>query len=260
MDLIRLFKSISLECEALKDRVRYLIDDGHWPTDGAWKESVLRTMIRRTAPETITVGRGFVLSHDRQSTEIDILIYDSSYPVLYKEGDLVFISPAACKGIVEVKSRLTPATLRTASSKLADVAEFIRTNHRGPVFVGLFSYEFAGAQVDILPLLKEASEGEASRVIDHVVLGEGTFVKYWRRNPQDRVGDYGMWHQYMMHGLSAGYFIHSLVTSMAPTLTLGDGNNYFPREGKELNCVGRLKLVEDDNEDRPRARRRRTVK
>ena len=101
--------------------------------------TVLRTMIRRTAPETITVGRGFVLTQDHQSTEIDILLYDSSYPVLYKEGDLVFISPAACRGIVEVKSRLGLAKLQAAPSKLAAVAEFIRMSHLGPVFVGLMN-------------------------------------------------------------------------------------------------------------------------
>ncbi|MBU8977509.1 hypothetical protein JI752_015265 [Lysobacter sp. MMG2] len=38
------FRSIKLEMDALKGRVRQLIDDKHWLTDGEWKETVLRTV------------------------------------------------------------------------------------------------------------------------------------------------------------------------------------------------------------------------
>lgn len=40
------FKSLALELNALKDRVRNFIDDAHWLTDGEWKEAVLRAMLR----------------------------------------------------------------------------------------------------------------------------------------------------------------------------------------------------------------------
>ena len=52
MDLVRYFQSLTDECETLKDRVRHFVDDAHLPTDGEWKESVLRSMIKRSAPES----------------------------------------------------------------------------------------------------------------------------------------------------------------------------------------------------------------
>ena len=124
MDLVQYFQSLTYECEVLKDRVRHLIDNAHWPTDGEWKESVLRSMIRRSAPESVTVGRGFVVHQEGCSSQIDVLIYDNSMPILYKDGDLVFITPSACRGIVEVKSNTTLPAFRKAAVKLADNAEF----------------------------------------------------------------------------------------------------------------------------------------
>lgn len=66
------FRSISTELDSLKNRVRHLINDQHWQTDGEWKESVLRTIIQRSAPLNMTVGRGFIVDRDRSSTQIDI--------------------------------------------------------------------------------------------------------------------------------------------------------------------------------------------
>src|SRR5579859_865097 len=115
------FRSLTGECEALRDRVRHFIEDRHWLTDGEGKESILRTMIGRNAPGSVRVGRGFVVSHQNVSTQIDVLLYDASHPVLYRDGDLVFIPPAACRCIIEVKTSLSPGDLGEACEKLAKV-------------------------------------------------------------------------------------------------------------------------------------------
>ena len=60
MNIGNYFRALSKECEAYKDRVRHFINDAHWPTDGEWKESVLRNLIRRSAPN--------VLAHERELT------------------------------------------------------------------------------------------------------------------------------------------------------------------------------------------------
>lgn len=185
MNIEAYFRSLSDECATLKNRVRMLINDRHWPTDGEWKESVLRNMIRRSAPESLTIGRGFVVDHDRCSSQIDVLIYDNSLPVLYREGDLVFIAPSSCRAIIEVKSRLTVAQFREAAIRLADDAEFIRP--RGmevPLFTGLFSYEISTANTaGYLQATKDAANGNPLRIIDHAALGDTTFIKYWCSEP-----------------------------------------------------------------------------
>jgi hypothetical protein len=74
MDLPAYFESISAELQAIQNRVRLLIHDAHWPTDGELKESVLRSVLRRSASQTVTVGRGFVVEHEWCSTQIDVLL------------------------------------------------------------------------------------------------------------------------------------------------------------------------------------------
>ncbi len=85
MDTKKYFESLSLEYDALKNRVRNFIAGNHWLTDGEWKESVLRSMIKRTISNTFAVGRGFIVKKESSSGQIDILIYDASRPVLYRD-------------------------------------------------------------------------------------------------------------------------------------------------------------------------------
>jgi hypothetical protein len=77
MNMIEYHKSLNRELQALKDRVRNLMDDPHWLTDGEWKETVLRSVLRKHLPHSVQVGRGFVLTPSRCSKQIDVLIYDS---------------------------------------------------------------------------------------------------------------------------------------------------------------------------------------
>ena len=60
MNLENYFRSLGNEVEALKNRVRDLKDSTQWLTDGEWKESVLRNVLRRNLPESVGVGNGFV--------------------------------------------------------------------------------------------------------------------------------------------------------------------------------------------------------
>src|SRR5262245_53217196 len=119
MDIVTYYRSISDELDALKNRIRHMIADTHWPTDGEWKESVLRQILRRTASCNVTVGRGFVLDDDWSSTQIDVLVYDNTMPLLYRDGDLVFVTRSACRAIVEVKSMLNLSQFTAAAEKLA---------------------------------------------------------------------------------------------------------------------------------------------
>lgn len=240
MNIEAYFKSISSECSTLKNRVRMLIEDNHWPTDGEWKESVLRSMIRRSAPENLTVGRGFVVDHDRCSTQIDVLVYDNTLPVLYKEGDLVFVTPSSCRAIIEVKSRLTAAQFRSAAERLADDAEFIRPRGMGiPLFVGLFTYDIQAQGVTrFLQAVKESSNGNELRIIDHVALGESTFIKFWQRNPDGQnMKPYDHWHLYNLEQMSFGYFIHNLLAEVSRDPYARREPAWFPAQSKEANLV-----------------------
>lgn len=235
-----------MELQAVRDRVRHMIDDRHWPTDGEWKESVLRTMIRRSAPSTVSVGRGFVVTSQGATTQLDILVYDNSHPVLYRDGDLVFVSPAACRAIVEVKSRITASALRTSCKGLANAADFIRRGRGGSrTFVGLFSYEEQNVSPEAaLNALDLAAEGSGYRIIDHIALGDSKFIKWWRLNPLNSVRPHDSWHSYRLHQMAAGYFLHNLLMHLSPDVEQEGDAAWFPNESKEVHQSGERRLGE----------------
>ncbi|MDE3022818.1 MAG: hypothetical protein KGI54_13335 [Pseudomonadota bacterium] len=244
MNLEDYFQSLIDECETLKNRVRHLVNDAHWPTDGEWKESVLRSMLRRSAPESVTIGRGFVVHQDGCSTQIDVLIYDNSMPILYRDGDLVFVTPSACRGIVEVKSNTSHAEFRAAPKKLADNAELIRSRSSDfHIFVGFFSYDLRTANCQpFLQALNTVAEGQASRVIDHVALGSNALIKYWPSDPStDRATlGYDQWHLYNLNRMALGYFIHNLLLSVSKKLNAQRETTWFPRNSKEAYIESQL--------------------
>jgi hypothetical protein len=142
MSLAQYYKSLSSEMMALQNRVRELVADAHWLTDGEHKETVFRQALRRIAPRNLAVGRGFIVApnSDYVSTQIDVLVYDDTYPVRYREGDLVIIPPAACRAVVEVKTKLTNrATFRRHAEKQVLLLRELRgAGAEQEVFSGLF--------------------------------------------------------------------------------------------------------------------------
>lgn len=240
------FRSLSDECTILKDRVRLLINDRHWPTDGEWKESVLRSMIRRSAPESITVGRGFVVNHQQCSTQIDVLLYDNTLPILYKDGDLVFVTPASCRAIIEVKSTVSAAQFGAAAEKLAENAAFIRHDGMGiPLFAGIFAYDINASSRgnSLLSRLQGAAAGDDLRVVDHAAVGPSKFIKYWPSEPERSNRRYNAWHLYDLQRMAAGYFIHNLLSNVCRDPAARREDAWFPREGKETHLEATLEFT-----------------
>jgi hypothetical protein len=244
MQIEEYFRSISTELDSLKNRVRHLIRDAHWQTDGEWKESVLRTIFQRSSPSNLTVGRGFIVDRERSSTQIDILVYDNSYPVLYKDGDLVFISPASCRAIIEVKTSVTRQGFLNAARKLGENAALARGPgvRRRPVFVGLFAYE-ASNWNGMLDRLQDAAEGQRTRIVDHVSVGASQFIKFWTRDPATNQPPYQRWHEYDLNQMAQGYFAHNLVTELTPYDEARRELVWFPEEGKEVNLRASLEFA-----------------
>lgn len=106
MNIENYFKNLTIELESLKDRVRLYIEDAHWQSDGEWKESVLRTTLKRHLPKNVGVGRGFIVNFEQATTQIDILLYDNSKPILFQDGDFIIITPDSAKGVIEVKTKI----------------------------------------------------------------------------------------------------------------------------------------------------------
>ncbi len=231
MNLIEYHKTISTELNAVKNRIRQLMNNPHFPTDGELKESVLRSIIRRYIPGNISVGRGFIHNGERCSEQIDILLYSNDYPVLFREGDLVFITPDAVVGIIEVKTNLNFTTLRNAIQQLNSQVEIV-----GDIccFAGLFSYDYQGEYSEqILERIctETRVEGHGSR-INHIVLGNKLLFKYWSIDPITEV-PCSKWHAYELVELSYAYFINNLVANVSSSSVNANSRLWFPIHSKE---------------------------
>jgi hypothetical protein len=146
---VRYQQSIAAEFIALKDRVRFFIEDNHWGEDGRYKEIILMNFLRRVLPDNIAVGTGFVKNNYNQLTDqIDIIVYKKNDPKLFSEGDFVILMPESVLGIVEVKSKVNSQILCNRNQHGREILSTIDKCHRNGeiigrnnIFNGIFSYE-----------------------------------------------------------------------------------------------------------------------
>jgi hypothetical protein len=265
MNVSLYFGSLSQEVAALKDRIRYLINDQHWQTDGEWKESVLRSILRRHLPSSFEIGSGFLIAPGSSSKQIDVLVYDSSSPVLFRDGDLVFLASAAARVIVEVKAKIhSTSHLTEVLQKLADKSEFLYQQTPGdhfqarPPYIGLFAYEWDGrdAPAVLNALAKAASidrnRNPHARVVTHVALGPSFFVRYWERDPSgDRGANYSRWHAYHFDDQAFGHFIHTILHSISPEALGLNPDLWYPAGGKG-SAFATKGLYEGKEQKRPK--------
>ena len=234
-DFIEYQKSIASELRITQDRVRNLIGDAHWETDGEHKEAVLRRVIRAHISESLRVGKGFVCYRDGTSKQIDILITDRRKPTLFKDGELTLVTPDAVAAIIEVKTSQQGAQIRNTLSKLADDVEAIRKKNSQCV-AGLFIYSPPRPDpLETITMLHEVSRGRKKRVVDWVAEGPDTFCRFWSRGEDVHSPiKAGVWHSYVLRGLAQAYFVSNVVCDASGNVSAEMQFPWFPvRGGKE---------------------------
>jgi hypothetical protein len=246
------FVSITQEVTSLKNRVRHLIQGSHWLTDGEWKESVIRTMLRRHLPKQYGVGRGFILADAKRSTQVDVLIYDTSKPILHQDGELVIVTTDAVCGVIEVKTKLTRASMDETVDKLVDNIEFVNGRHgyENRVY-GLFAYEIDGIEPEqFLAKINNSALGSRYRRLNCACLGLSHFVRYWDCIPPGPPPKKpNVWRAYQVENMAPAYFLHNIFEHLCAESVLTNNSLWFPLEGKEQHRICELEFVA--NETRP---------
>lgn len=111
-NLAEFFGSTAIALKAQGQRVRNLIGENHWQSDGTYKERLLKHAIREIVPSTFKVGDGFLIyrkDKDRDdyevSRQIDVLVYDDRFVApIFGDGDFAIILAETALAAIEVKS------------------------------------------------------------------------------------------------------------------------------------------------------------
>ena len=137
--------SWATEIESRSDRVRSLIGDRHWGSDGNHKEFLIREFLTRYLPSPIRVGHGFVRSHSPDgncSPEIDVLVTNpSKYPLFFDEGGLQIAPVMSVRAAIEVKTTFGASQLTQALQRIGRIRHLIHSEHaRSDVWLGAIFY------------------------------------------------------------------------------------------------------------------------
>lgn len=225
---IEYHKSLTDELHALKNRIRNLSE--HWPTDGEYKEAALRTMLRRHLPKTLIVGRGFIVTARRSSSQVDLLVVDGNKPTLFSDGDLMFVTPDCVRAVIEVKTSLRASTeVEECAIKLSEVGKLCRTNGGKTPWLGIFAYEGTLQDSNLLLNAVEAAFCRTEVAINCLAYGKDLFIRYWKQRElelEETVNDPSVerWEAYHLDHLAPAYFIGNVVDALS---TLSRKNNAF---------------------------------
>lgn len=230
-------KSINEELQVIQNRVRNLIGRAHWGEEGRYKEAILRNVIRRFLPKNIGLGTGFILKEKGDEIEIshqiDIIVYDNTYPVLFSEGDFLITTPANVKGIIEVKTKLDTSKIIEDISKATDNGKLINNK----IFNGIFVYNEEGMiHENIISDLLKRTLKNSNGLVNHICLGKDIFIKFWPRNVQTNSKKrYGI---YKLESLAFSYFISNLLEQTSESKLEERWWFLYPiKEGKEEHCI-----------------------
>jgi len=226
-------ESITKELDVIKDRVRNLIGLSNWGEEGRYKEAILRNVIKRFLPNNMSIGTGFVIKGSEDegqvSSQIDIIIYDNTIPVLFSEGDFIITTCRNVRAIIEVKTKIRNNDFQQIVNKSKNNGKLIGNE----IFNGIFSYEYEDnvkAQC-----IKDALR-ETNGYVTHISLGKNIFIRFWK--------DANLYKIYRLDNLSFSYFISNLLASLCPPSKLKDRWWFlYPiREGKEVHKIDTIRL------------------
>lgn len=89
---------------------------------GTYRERIVSMFLLPLMPKRLSIGTGFIITDTGKiSTQCDVLIYDTQNTPVIENGEQRFFPVECVAGVVEVKSILSKADLKTALIKLSRI-------------------------------------------------------------------------------------------------------------------------------------------
>jgi hypothetical protein len=209
--------SINNEFINLRDRVRNLVEN--WQEDGRYKESIFKNILKRYLPSNYSIGNGFVVAQNEneemiRTKQIDIIIYNNLFPLLFKEDDFIIATPNGICGIVEIKTRLCRGKLKDIIRTCNSNGKMIVNNGGSLSYNGLFFFDDGDPPDERIDRIISETKNEIvfeernKYIMDHISIGENTLVKYWNSGYDDKYS------KYSLNGLSYSFFIMNIISEI----------------------------------------------
>lgn len=217
-------QSVTKELNLIKDRVRNLIGDAHWGEEGRYKEAIVKNIFKKFLPANISLGTGFILKNSdiiygersslSVSKQIDIIVYDNSYPLLFSEGEFIVVSPKDVKAIIEVKTSINNSII----GETIDKANFNGTFLKEDCFNGLLVFNKYRSQPNSDSKLTGTFKTKLEDTLclngvklNHICFGTDTFIKYWPKKYSKSNPRRECFSLYSIEDLSFTYFLSNLI-------------------------------------------------
>jgi len=272
------YHSVDGEFESLYRRLGYLIQNQvrpsgigevNWYEEGEWVEQIVRTVLRRHLPGTVEVTSGFVIDKSssvgedapRVSNQIDVLIISREAPILFRNDNLVVVTPDAVQAMIEFK-RIKNRPGQKVIKKLKANLGWVRKRNPN-CRAGLFCvnspmadekekttngeqeekwYSGEKARENLLNSLCEVidPQQQAQPIVDFLALGGDYICRYFHQGEKkfhkpesgkaggyEEVKDPG-WHLYRIEEMAFGYFLANVVDWVSPDSVKKHPKDWFP--------------------------------
>lgn len=179
-DIRNCLESWEEELQSRAKRVRRLIGDRHWLSDGTHKESLVTEFLKRHLPSDLSFSKGFIVtgdSHEKPSKEIDILI--ASYLVdspWFSEGDLAIVPPRSCLAQIHVKTEFDVPELTDVFSSCDHSAKLAGKSAESCFFGAVFFERSKVREDSKFQRIIKNSIGSAKHLPDVIAILDGPII------------------------------------------------------------------------------------
>ncbi len=214
--------SLNAELQTQATRVRDLIGDAHWLSDGEHKESIVRHLVERYIPDGFEVTSGFAINVEnpnQPSRQLDVVVVDRRFePPLFRRDAFAVVFVTTLVSVISIKSQFTKKSFVDSLENVISVAS-LQASHRDKALLSSLFFDDEISPSDCYRLVKKWYEEDSQVKLQMNVLAShsinfattsGMLMRYRRKDGESTTVHAAF---YDCPGLSSAYLIASCMMS-----------------------------------------------